>query len=205
MPAGFKDETFKMHREALLQESEDTPFIVFLCGPAIKDVIEDPERPGHDEAAILRAKIKHELEQNGFDVVLGEDDGLENPRIHVGKDAQDNELQYIAKYCDAVIIVTGKTAIGAFCELGLFSWHFAHPKGAIKQNGPEKDFILLVDEKYKDSKSYFNEGPANIVAAFGQTEYVNYNTYDVKPLINRFNLRKTMIDKDGRGRPRRTL
>lgn len=202
MGVGFKEDTFKLHREELLGVAEDTPFIVFLCGPAIKDVINDLDNPDHDEAAVLRAKIKLQLEENGFEVVLGEDEGLEDPRLEVGRDSQDNELQYIAQYCDAVVIVTGKTAIGAFCELGLFSWHFVHSDGTIKKNGPEKDFILIVDEEYRDHKSYFNEGPASIVSAFGRTEYVNYGNYDIAPLIKRFRLRKAMIDKDRRGRPR---
>lgn len=200
MPSDFLRESIKRHSEDLVERAKETPFVVFLCGPTIKEVERDPAQPGLDPAAVLRKKLKDELETNGFDVVLGEDDGLENARIQVGRDAQDNELEFITRYCDAVLIVAG--SVGSFCELGLFSWHFTHPDGSMKKEGPDKDFVLLVEKEYEKHVSYFNEGPASIVAAFGQALFVDFGAFDPAELIKRLKLRKAMITKDGRGRPR---
>lgn len=200
MAREFLKDSFARHREDLVRASEDTQFIVFLCGPTIENIVVDRDDPKYSQGAVLRKLIKDDLELHGFSVVLGEDDGLEDARLNVGRDAQDNELKYITKYCDAVVIVAG--SVGSFCELGLFSWHFTHPEGTMKQTGPEKDFVLLVEECFKKDKSYFNEGPAKIVDAFGQTQFVNFEEFSTTPLIERLKLRKAMISKDGRGRPR---
>lgn len=201
MPSNFLRESINRHREDLVERAKETPFVIFLCGPTIKDVEKDPTQLGLDPAAVLRKRLKDELEANGFDVVLGEDDGLENARIQVGRDAQDNELEFITKYCDAVLIVAG--SVGSYCELGLFSWHFTHPNGSMKKEGPDKDFVLLVDKQYETHISYFNEGPASIVAAFGQTLFVEFDNFEPESLIKRLKLRKAMIAKDRRGKPRR--
>ena len=97
-----RDDSFKLHRKSLIEHSKSTSFIVFLCGPSIKDDQNIRENP----AAKLRKKIKDCLEYNNFEVVLGEDDGLEDARLDIGLDAQSNELQYISKYCNAVVVVT---------------------------------------------------------------------------------------------------
>ena len=198
-----KTEIFEQHAEDIRKATEEIDFVVFLCGPSIKDYIKDPDPSKHDPAVVLRAKIKEDLEANGFDVVLGEDDGLEEPRLKIRRNAQDNELQFISKYCNAVIIVTASTAIGAFCELGLFSWHFSHPKGLLKHKKSEKDFILLVEKEYEGQRSYFNEGPAKAVNAFGRTLYIDYRTHNVDWIIDRFQDRKPITPKDRRGRPRK--
>ena len=202
VPTDFKNESFEGHKEDLLESSNNTKFIVFLCGPTIEGIDKHSTVKKHGAAKILRANIKKSLENDGFDVVLGEDDGLEDTRLNMGLDAQNNELEYISKYCDAVIVVTANSAIGAFCELGLFSWHFTHPDGKLNNKVPGMDFILLVEKKYKGKKSYFNEGPAKVVKAFGLTSYIDFKNYNVKEIIDRLKLRKSITSKDSRGRPR---
>ena len=214
----FKADKIKAHRDALLKRAEDTPYTVFLCGPTIQALEKEIQkeiqqtkkagriirlfkRPRHSPSAILRKRIKDALEANGFDVVLGEDDGLENARIKVGLNAQDNELEFIMKYCDAVIIVAG--SVGSFCELGLFSWHYTNPSGSLKNTESEKDFILLIDQQYEKDISYFNEGPAKVVKHFGETNYIDFGNYDVSELVDRLKGRKSLVGKDGRGRPRK--
>tara|TARA_R110002072_G_scaffold121666_5_gene255779 strand:- start:1613 stop:2284 length:672 start_codon:yes stop_codon:yes gene_type:complete len=211
----FKADKIKAHRETLLKRSEETPYTVFLCGPTIQKleleekrqvtntdrIIRFFNRSKHSSQAILRKRIKDELEAKGFDVVLGEDDGLENARIKVGLNAQDNELEFIMKHCDAVIIVAG--SVGSFCELGLFSWHYTNPSGSLKNTEPEKDFILLIDQRYKKDISYFNEGPAKVVRHFGETIYIDFKKFDVTELVDRLQSRKSLVGKDGRGRPRK--
>jgi hypothetical protein len=64
------------HSNELLDAASAAPFIVFLCGPKI-----DLDEP----ASRLRKRLQDNLTEAGFDVVLGEDEGLVNDRLkHVG-------------------------------------------------------------------------------------------------------------------------
>lgn len=177
------------HKDELVRASEDSPFIVFLCGPTLK--AEEPK-----PSAILRAQLKELLEAEGFQVVLGEDEGLEDVQLDLGINAQDNELEFIRKHCNAVIVIAD--SVGAFCELGLFSWHFVHKNGVIKS---DTDFILLVDQEYESDKSYLNEGPFNAVAGFGQAQFVNLGDYPCDQVIARLKSRRGVFTVDRRGRP----
>jgi len=205
MDSVFKQNALKSHAETLLKRHEETPYTVFLCGPTIQELekaVPDPEKlKKYGPPAYLRKQLKDELESTGFDVVLGEDDGLEDARLQIGLNAQDNELEFIVQQCDAVVLVAG--SVGSFCELGLFSWHFTHSKGAIKNTEADKDFILIVDKQFEGDRSYFNEGPAEVVSSFGQTIYADFNDFDINKLIRRLRTRKSLVGKDGRGKPRK--
>ena len=101
-------DTLALYREEFVEAASSSPFIVFLCGPALS---------GTDAPAKLRRTIKERLEKEKFEVVLGEDDGLDNPQIHdIGVNAQDNELAFISSHCNAIVIVAG--SVGSFCDLG---------------------------------------------------------------------------------------
>src|SRR5260370_14658721 len=142
-------EALEQHRDQLVKIASDAPFIVFLCGPNLE----------HDKSSSrLRSKIKQQLEKEGFEVVLGEDEGLANVDLKgIGINAQDNEVEFIRTSCNAVIIIAD--SVGSFCELGLFSWRFVHQDGAFRE-GQNTDCIVLLNEKYKDHVSYLNDGPA---------------------------------------------
>ena len=108
---GLNEELKRFEAEFIAAASE-TPFIVFLCGPKLT---------ANSPAAKFRTRIKERLETEGFEVILGEDDGLDNPRLKdIGINAQDSEVEFIRRFCNAVIIIAD--SVGAFCELGLFSW-----------------------------------------------------------------------------------
>ncbi len=179
------------HKDELVEAAQDSPFIVFLCGPTLD--ARDPQ-----PSARLRAQLKERLEEEGFQVVLGEDAGLEDARLHLGVNAQDNELEFIRKHCNAVIVIAD--SVGSFCELGLFSWHFVHDKGVIKNS---TDFILLVDQRYRNEKSYLNEGPFNAVAGFGQALFANLGEYPCDEIIARLKSRRGVFTVDRRCRPRK--
>jgi len=182
------------HKGELLEASQNTPFIVFLCGPTLSN----NSRP----SAVLRAKLRDALAAEKIEVVLGEDDGLEDSRLAIGVNAQDNELEFIASSCNAVIVIAD--SVGSFCELGLFSWHFVHDDGLLHQTRQKTEFILLADEQFRDAKSYFNEGPAKAVNGFGVVHFVDFNTFDISPLLSRIRDRRgTMTVDNKRGRPRR--
>ncbi|WP_137919097.1 hypothetical protein [Hydrogenophaga sp. 2FB] len=161
--------------------------VVFLCGPSL--LLAD-KNPG----AALRKRLKDALEVEGFEVVLGEDDGLEDVRLtETGGYAHDNELEFIRRECGAIVLIAD--SVGSFCELGLFVHWLA--------NNPDRtcDFVLIADEKYKDDKSYFNEGPANAAEHFGRTLYVEFATADIKPILKRLRGRRSTQLFSGHGRP----
>jgi hypothetical protein len=145
------------------------------------------------------------LEKENIEVVLGEDDGLEDVRFQFQINAQDNELEFISRSCDAVIIVAG--SVGSFCELGLFSWHYSHKEGAIKKAG-DKDFIVLIEKRHKDTKrrkSYLNAGPGRAVLGFGMVNYMDFESVgidgELDAIINRLLERRATYRLDRRGRP----
>ena len=97
-------ETFASFRDEFIRAAKDSPFIVFLCGPSLK--LETP--------ALLRKAIKVHLEKENFEVVLGEDKGLDNPQLQaIGINAQDNELEFIRS------AVWGRRHCGKQCGLVL--------------------------------------------------------------------------------------
>ena len=180
------------HRDDLIQSTQDSPFVVFLCGPTLN--------PPTRASAHLRAQLKDRLEKEHFQVILGEDEGLESEDLQqLGINAQDNELEFIRHHCNAVIVIAD--SVGAFCELGLFSWHFVHKKGVIKKD--TTDFILLVDQQYRDDKSYLNEGPFNAVVGFGHAQFVDFDAYTGDEVIARLKSQRGVYTVDRRGRPRK--
>jgi len=187
----------KRHEAELVAAASKTPFIVFLCGPKLT---------ANTRSAEFRARIKERLEREGFEVILGEDDGLDNPRLRgIGINAQDNEVEFIRRSCNAVIIIAD--SVGAFCELGLFSWHFVHRDGVFKKEkkAPDMDCILLLRKKYRNDKSYLNQGPAAAVNGFGKVEFVNFSIYDGNSVVERLRHRRGVSTVDNRrGRPRKT-
>ena len=182
----------KDHARELLRASQDSPFVVFICGPNF-----DVECP--KPSARLRRKLIQRLKDEGFEVIIGEDEGLEDTRLGLGINAQDNELEYIRKYCNAIIVIAD--SVGSFCELGLFSWHLAHNNGVIQHN---TDFILLVNCKYENEKSYLNEGPFAAVNGFGYARFVKFDNYCFDEIVTRLINRRGVHIVDSRGRHRKS-
>lgn len=159
---------FSRYGQRFEDAARDKPFVVFLCGPALRK----KNRP-----AIFRRNLKVHLETEKFTVVLGEDDGL----LEIGKqyhlNAQNNELHFLARECQAVVIIASSP--GSLCELGLFSH--------MKANGLEHvDFIILLHKKHKDETSYINEGPINLIKLKGGSiYYVDYTLFNTEEIVNR--------------------
>ena len=86
----------ELFAENLAHIFSEKDFVIFLCGPTLKDL----DFPG----AKLRSKLKEAFEKEGFDVVLGEDDGLEEPRLKYDLYAHENELRFIENHCNAVVL-----------------------------------------------------------------------------------------------------
>lgn len=192
MPESALAQTLREFGQELTTATDDTPFYVFLCGPNLT---------GTEPAANLRRQIRERLEREKFLVVLGEDEGLEDARLRIGLNAQDNELEFISRHCHAVIVIASSP--GSFCELGLFSWHFTHKDGKLN-NEKRTDFILLVDCTYQGHRSYLNEGPARVVDSFGVLRFVDFSSYDAADILQRLKTRRSIHTVDNKiGRPHR--
>lgn len=159
--------------------------VVFLCGPSLSDLTAD--------GAKLRKDLMDAMVAEGFEVVLGEDDGLEDLRAKYGHYAHENELQFIQGQCNAVVLIASSP--GALCELGLFSYKKVHAED------DKTDFILILDEKYKGYKSYINEGPVTAIDDFGKVFHGDLSGFDYLPIIERLKRRRAVHFTDTRGRP----
>lgn len=184
----------KDHSEILTKASEELDFSVFLCGPSIQS---------GQHSSVLRKELRKRLEEEGFSVILGEDEGLEEISKRDSINAQDNELEFISKHCNAVIVIAD--SVGSCCELGLFSWHFYRDDGMICSS--QIDFSVLVDKEYEGEKSYLNEGPIKALGAFGGHAYfIDFQSCAsiIDEIVTRFKIRKGVWIVDGRrGRPPR--
>jgi len=159
--------------------------VIFLCGPSSKDLA----HPG----AQLRLDLEKALINEGFEVILGEDDGLENIRNKYSNYAHENELMFIQKHCNAVILIA--SSVGAYCELGLFSYKKVHDLESMT------DFILIISNEYEKAKSYLNEGPAAAIDDFGKVFYGDLINFDYSGIINRLRRRRSVYFTSHKGRP----
>ena len=186
---------FIEYKAELFTSLNQTRFVVFLCGPAIRN----RRSPG----AAFRRHLRKQLGKYKIEVVLGEDDGLEEiQRIIGGLNAQDNELEFAKRKCDAIVIIAESP--GSFCELGLFSWHYVHKNGELQNKtsgASQKDFILVIDKKFEGKSSYIKSGPAEAISAFGAVHYLNLKHKKTDQIINRLLQRRAARVTEKRGRP----
>ncbi len=186
---GARVNRFPDFEQEFSQIAEGSPFTVFLCGPSLKEA-----KPS--AAAKLRKAIQDALEADKFTVVLGEDESISNEKISsIGINLQDGELEFVIKYCNAIVIVAD--SVGSFCELGLFSWHLSHSDGRIK----DKDFILLINQRFEGEPSYLNDGPAAAVNAKGRLDFVNFSKFDPQRVVKKLRATRGVLTVDRRGRP----
>ena len=165
---------------------KDRKYVVFLCGPALAKASED-------DAAALRLRIKNELEADDFEVVLGEDDGLEELRSKYAGMAHENELQFIQGHSNSVLLIA--SSVGSFCELGLFSHQH------VRDNARETDFILILNQEFKNDISYLNEGPAKAIDNFGKLVHGDLSAFDTAPILDRLRTRRHVWFTSSKGRP----
>lgn len=179
-----KEEILELYKEEITEIFKENKFVVFLCGPSIKNT----EKPG----AQLRKQIMEALQNDKFEVFLGEDDGLEELQEKFGLDAQENEMSFIAKYCNAIVLIA--SSIGAYCELGLFSYYKVKYSDSL-------DFILIISEEYKGEKSYLNLGPAAVVDSHGKVYYADLGNFNIEQIVKRLQHRRAAFFMDSRGKP----
>jgi len=181
-----KSEIISRYKEDLTRLFSSNRFVVFLCGPTLKNT--------SNEGVKLRKQIKEKLEAEKFEVILGEDDGLEDARLQLGADAQTNEMLFIEKKCNAIVLIA--SSVGAYCELGLFSEYVGRSDNKI-------DFMLIISNRHEGKKSYLNHGPATVVKNIsGMVYYEDLEAFDPTVIIDRLKKRRAFYTLDSRGRPR---
>jgi hypothetical protein len=171
----------------LAAEFADKPLVVFLCGPSISS-----PKP----SAELRLRLQAALELSGFEVVLGEDDGLGSLQALYKMYAHQNELRFVEDQAAAIVLIADSP--GSFCELGMFADRYSKERDA----NSARDFILVVDEQYASDPSYVNLGPALAVTDFGIVYWANFRTFDVEKVTGRLSRRRSLWMSEKRGRPR---
>ncbi|MDH4201228.1 MAG: hypothetical protein OEV66_12775, partial [Spirochaetia bacterium] len=177
-----KHDPYTAHRNNLESAIQNYPYTVFLCGPTLSR---------RTKGSRLRAKVLNSLKDNGYTVVLGEDDGLEEPRLKLGADAHTNEATFVKEnHCQAIVLIAASSP-SALCELGLFSYLTTEIPNDI-------DFILIMERKYENNQSYINVGPAQLVKSFGTVIFENFDTYDGTDIIKRLNTRRARMAVRGK-------
>ncbi len=175
-------------REELVDLHASNSFVVFLCGPTVEEAATKP-------SSALRQKLWDELEGEGFEIVLGEDDGLENLRKQFDGMAHENELSFVKQESGAVVLIAD--SVGSFCELGLFAYtHYT-------ENENQTDFILILDEEFEKDVSYLNEGPKSAIELMGgKVFFGDFSKFDTVPIVNRLKRRRAVWFTHGKGRPK---
>lgn len=181
----YKKKSVARYAKTLEKEFESNRSVVFLCGPTYSD----PPTLG----AQVRRTLEKSIASAGFEVVLGEDDGLLALQARYGKYAHQNEMHFVLDQAAAIVLVAGSP--GGFCELGMFADRLPEMKDVAH------DFILVVEEKYRPAPSYLNLGPARVVQDLRLLVYADFANFDPTEIVARLIRRRTLYRIDSRGRP----
>ena len=170
--------SLQTYRASLIDRVSSTDYRIFLCGPNVGNI-------QNRLAAQLRVRIQNECEKEGFEVHLGEDDGLDSLR-EFGLLADQNEVQFIKEVANAIVLIG--SSVGSFCELGLFA------QMHVQQVWTETDFILILDEEYKNHLSYLNLGPVGTISnSRGLVFHCDFAKFDIQMLISRLKKNRAML------------
>jgi hypothetical protein len=141
--------------------------IVFLAGPYIKTA-KAPRKNAKNKAAILRHRLFHALQDDGWIVTLGEYEKLVGAADPLLGDHNNSALAEISharsKHTDAIVMLPSSP--GSFLELGAFS--------TIEEICTK--MIVIIDLQYESHKNYMNSGP--VKAAKDNLANINYIDYD---------------------------
>lgn len=152
-------------------------FRIFVFGPYCGSD-EDVPRPTSvisgdgdiaPHAKYLRARIKRELENEGFTVDFGETHGiLEAWRANFhGGDLASFELDHAEDHCKAIVIIPA--SVGSICELALF---------APERHLSEKT-IAIIHKKYENDNSFFVDGIVKLLDdGKGKVKYLDYGEHE---------------------------
>jgi len=173
-------ESVERHKVDIAEVFRTNKYVVFLCGPKLPNNNGAGQPPLTPQQA-CRVTIQKALEEEQFEVVLGEDEGLEHLQNKFKLDAQSNELAFIKGNANAVVLIAESP--GALTELGLFSY-------VISKMEKNIDFILILDKNRREEPSYINLGPTTVIKNYGKVHYVDYNSFSANEIITRLMQRR---------------
>lgn len=144
--------------------------VVFLAGPYI-ETGKPPRKNTKNTAAVLRYRLFHALEAEGWIVTLGEYERLveaSNPLLGDHNNSALAEISH-ARSTETDAIVMLPSSPGSFLELGAFS----------NIEDICTKMLIIVDAKYRDHKNYMNSGP--IKAAMdnhADVQFIDYSKFE---------------------------
>jgi hypothetical protein len=145
--------------------------VVFLAGPYI-ETAKSPRKNARNQAAVLRYKLYHALEGEGWIVTLGEYEKLieaADPLLGDHNNAALAEISH-ARSTETDAIIMLPSSPGSFLELGAFS---NIEEICIKM-------LVIVDAQYREHKNYMNSGPIKAAqdnrADVRFIDYADFNT-----------------------------
>ncbi|MGN7161759.1 esterase/lipase family protein [Sphingomonas sp. SAFR-052] len=185
------DMRIEAHRKSLMDAGDERPFTILLCGPTIKESDLSP-------AAQLCSKIKNLLESDGFQVVIGQSQGMTDSRLGDESNTLGRELNFIGNSCNAVVVIASGAA--GWSELGLFGWHMASNK-SIRAKGV--DIVVIADSADAVGHNFLASGPVAYGEAVGRADITSLQTYNPETVLHRMRARRSMYVMDRRGRPKR--
>lgn len=144
--------------------------VVFLAGPYI-ETAKSPRKNTRNTAAVLRFKLYHALEEQGWIVTLGEYERLidaADPLLGDHNNAALAEISH-ARSAETDAIVMLPSSPGSFLELGAFS----------NIEAICTKMLIIVDAKYRDHKNYMNSGPIKAAQNnHADVQFIDYSNFD---------------------------
>jgi hypothetical protein len=179
------------HKSVLADISSQKDFKVLLCGPSLSET----ER---SDGARLNSRLKSLFESEGFDVILGENDGLKNIDFSKHGNSIVGEFEFVKSSCNAVVIIA--ETIGAWCELSLFSWQIANDP---KARNRAVDLIVLISDEHITGNEFFRAGTYSLVNSYGKADFVCLAQYDPTILLERLRGRRLIYATNSARKPRK--
>lgn len=144
--------------------------VTFLAGPYI-ETAKAPRKSHKNRAALLRYKLFHYLDNEGWIVTLGEYEKLidaAEPLFGDDNNAAVAEISHAkSKETDAIIMLPSSP--GSFLELGAF----AH----VQEICPK--MLVIVDKQYEKDTNYMNSGPVKEAANNGaKVIFLDYQDHE---------------------------
>jgi len=170
----FIVEDIKRHLDDVASKYVTYPKFVFLCGKGIDSNQEDSyTKSNRGIIDAYLSKLNPDIK-----IVLSE---------RIWEDAFDENIdlltfeEFLAEVSDAIILFVESP--GSFCELGAFTY---------ANNLFSDKLIIVMDEKYKDSKSFISTGP--VLKAKEDGSQIIYAKVNDGALLDSSDLRRSILD-----------
>jgi len=144
--------------------------VVFLAGPYIKTT-QSPRKNAKNKAAVLRHKLYHALDAEGWIVTLGEYQKLIDSTETLLGNQNNAALAEIshARSTETDAIIMLPSSPGSFLEFGAFS----HIETICMK------MIIIIDAQYRQHTNYMNSGPVKAAKDNrADVHFIDYSDFD---------------------------